>query len=135
MCVCVCPCYWYLLDCNITTQSAPALSSKLLYVTSTGHPNMCVCVCRCLVLLYITVQSDPVTSSSLNAALVLPSGGQLYLLRKYMITRGLGDVWEDFLCGVYVDRAFLVLPSILSSRSIFPSSLIFCVYYYLIYWY
>ena len=111
---------------HITTQSAPAPPSKLFYMLLT----LSVCM---FIKLYINAQS-----SSLYATLVLPSGGQLYLLRKYIITRGLGDMCGICLsilfCGVCVDREFLVLPVILSSRSIFPSSLIFCVYY-LIYWF
>ena len=77
--------------------------------------------------LYIHAQSGPVIEV-IVATLVLPSGGQLYFLRKYMITHGLGDVCEYLCCDVCVDCAFLVLPVILSSRSIFRSSLIFCIY-------
>ena len=46
--------------------------------------------------LFINAQSGPAIQV-IVATLVLPSGGQLYLLRKYMITRGEGDVCEYFI--------------------------------------
>ena len=51
---------------------------------------------RMFIKLYINAQSGPVIQV-IVATLILPSGGQLYLLRKYMITRGLGDVCEYFI--------------------------------------
>ena len=128
VCVGVCVCVYatgiYYIAHNHAIRPRPA---TLVIVCSSHWSSQHACVCvgvhlivhdrairpccpsHCILLtlyacmfikLYITVQSDPVTSSSLYPTLVLPSGGQLYLLRKYIITCGLGDVWEYYFCGV-----------------------------------
>ena len=86
LCLCVSMLLVFII-LHITTQSAPALPSKLLYATHIISVHV-----------YSNVHKYAIRPCypSYCCHVGPPSGGQLYLLRKYMNTRGLGNVCEYF---------------------------------------